>query len=68
VIPLRSNRRCPRAFDTSRYRARHGIGNLFARLKHVRRLAARYDKLATHFAAVVTLASICWGWLNVNTA
>jgi transposase len=29
VIPPRSNRRCPRAFDTSRYRARHVIENLF---------------------------------------
>lgn len=59
VIPPRSNRRCPRTFDTHRYRARHLIENLFARLKQFRRLATRYDKLAAHFAAFVTLASIC---------
>ena len=59
VIPPRSNRRCPRAFDTRRYLARHLIENLFARLKQCRRLATRYDKLAAHFAAFVTLASIC---------
>ncbi len=59
VIPPRANRRCPRTFDTHRYRARHLIENLFARLKQFRRLATRYDKLAAHFAAFVTLASIC---------
>ena len=59
VIPPRSNRRSPRAFDKDRYRARHLIENLFARLKQFRRLATRYDKLATHFAAFVTIASIC---------
>lgn len=59
VIPPRSNRRCPRAFDKNRYRARHLIENLFARLKQFRRLATRYDKLAARFAAFVTLASIC---------
>ncbi|MDZ7749215.1 MAG: transposase [Halofilum sp. (in: g-proteobacteria)] len=32
VIPPRSNRRSPRSWDTHRYRARHLIENLFARL------------------------------------
>jgi transposase len=59
VIPPRSNRVDPRTFDTHRYRARHLIENLFARLKQFRRLATRYDKLAAHFAAFVILASIC---------
>lgn len=56
VIPPRSNRRSPRVFDQDRYRARHLIENLFARLKQFRRLATRYDKLAAHFAAFVILA------------
>ncbi len=59
VIPPRSNRLTPRSFDAHRYRARHLIENLFARLKHFRRLATRYDKLDQHFAAFVFLASIC---------
>ncbi len=59
VIPSRKNRLAPRALDTQRYRARHLIENLFARLKQFRRLATRYDKLANHFAAFVILASIC---------
>lgn len=59
VIPPRSNRINPRDFDRHRYKARHLIENLFARLKQFRRFATRYDKLAARFAAFVTLASIC---------
>lgn len=59
VIPPRSNRLRPRAWDRHRYRARHLIENLFARLKQFRRLATRYDKLAAQFAAFITLASLC---------
>lgn len=62
VIPPRSNRRHPRAFDKHRYRARHLIENLFARLKQFHRLATRYDKLDRHFSAFVILASIC-AWI-----
>lgn len=59
VIPPRSNRHQPRSWDTHRYRARHLIENLFACLKQFRRLAIRYDKLASHFAAFVILACTC---------
>lgn len=58
-IPPRSNRKHPRDYDRHRYKARHLIENLFARLKQFRRLATRYDKLAIQFAAFVILASIC---------
>jgi len=58
-IPPRSNRTHQRDYDQPRAHARHLIENLFARLKQFRRLATRYDKLATHFAAFVILASIC---------
>jgi transposase len=59
VIPPRSHRLNPRTYDQHRYRARHLVENLFARLKQFRRLATRYDKLTVHFAAFVFLASIC---------
>jgi transposase len=62
VIPTRSNRHQARQWDRDRYQARHLIENLFARLKQFRRLATRYEKLATHFAAFVTLACI-YVWL-----
>lgn len=58
-IPPRSNRKTPRAYDKHRYKARHLIENLFARLKQFRRIATRFEKLALHFAAMVTLACIC---------
>jgi transposase len=58
-IPPRSNRKTPRAYDRHRYKARHLIENLFARLKQFRRIATRFEKLALHFTAMVTLACIC---------
>jgi transposase len=61
VIPPRSNCLEPRTWDRHRYRARHLIENLFARLKQFRRLATRYDKLTTQFAGFVMLASLSVG-------
>lgn len=58
-IPPRSNRKAPRAYDVHRYKARHLIENLFARLKQFRRIATRFEKLAMNFAAMITLACIC---------
>ena len=58
-IPPRPNRKTPRAYDTHSYKARHLIENLFARLKQFRRVATRFEKLARHLAAMVTLAFIC---------
>jgi transposase len=62
IIPPRRNRNAPRTWDKDRYRARHLVENLFARLKQFRRLATRYDKLARHFAAFVVIASL-FVWL-----
>lgn len=62
VIPPRRHRIHPRPWDRYRYRARHLIENLFARLKAFRRLATRYEKLDVHYAAFVILASI-YVWL-----
>jgi hypothetical protein len=49
VIPPRSNRLVPGKFDRHLYRARNLIERFFARLKHFRRIATRYDKLAKSF-------------------
>ena len=46
------------------YRERHRIENLFARLKAFRRIATRYEKLHTCFAAMVSLACILV-WLTL---
>ena len=56
VIPPRSNRLAPRQFDRHLYRARNLVERFFARLKHFRRIATRYDKLAKSFLSFVHLA------------
>ena len=49
VIPPRSNRRNPPAYDKTKYKQRNKIERLFGRLKQFRAIATRYDKLATMF-------------------
>ena len=56
VIPPRSNRLTQRSFDRHLYRDRNLIERFFARIKHFRRIATRYDKLASSFLAFVHLA------------
>ena len=61
IIPNKSNRKRKFAFSKKRYRERHRIENAFCRLKDFRRIATRYDKLATNFAASVYLvAAVVW--------
>ena len=56
VIPPRSNRLVSRDFDRHLYRARNLIERFFARIKHFRRIATRYDKLAKSFLSFIHLA------------
>ncbi|WP_296267041.1 IS5 family transposase [Pseudomonas sp. UBA6562] len=63
IIPLRKMHRkprpgLPRLFDRPQYKKRNVIGRLFSWLKEKRRLCTRYDKLASSFKAMVTLACI----------
>lgn len=61
VIPPRSNRLTPRTFDRHLYRDRNLIERFFARLKHFRRIATRYDKLAKSFLSFIHLAcALVW--------
>ena len=61
VIPPKSNRKVPRAYDEDLYKARHLIENFFARLKQFRAIATRYDKRAANFLGAIYLAaSITW--------
>ena len=70
VIPPRSNRRRKRRLDRQCYRTRNIIERFFCRLKHFRRIATRYEKLAQRYASFIALAAAAiWlgGWrLNVN--
>lgn len=63
VIPPRSNRLTPREFDRHLYRARNLIERFFARLKHFRRIATRYYKLAKSFLSFIHLAC-AFVWLT----
>ena len=61
VIPPRSNRNTPREYDVDQYKHRNLIERLFCRMKHFRRIATRYDKLAQRFASFVALvAAFVW--------
>ena len=42
--------------DRSLYKLRHLVENAFARLKHFRAIATRYDKLKRNFVSMVALA------------
>lgn len=64
VIAIHPRRVIQPAFDEHIYRERHRIENLFARLKAFRRIATRYEKLLSTFAAMVSLACILV-WLKL---
>jgi transposase len=55
----------PICFSPYLYRARNLVERFFNKIKHCRRVATRYDKLATNCLAFVQLASIRL-WLRVN--
>jgi putative transposase len=63
VIPNNPTRKRKHPFDRSAYRQRNVIERTFCRLKDFRRIATRYDRLATNFLAAVTIAAIVSCWL-----
>lgn len=64
VIALHPSRAQKPAFDEHLYCERHRVENLFARLKHYRRIATRYEKLHATFAAMLSIACILV-WLKL---
>lgn len=62
-IPRRRNCRGPRPFTRQLYRRRYRVENFFCRIKRLRRLSTRYDKLAATFFSFITLAAIL-DWLK----
>lgn len=63
-IPPRRNRRDPICFSPYLYRHRNHVERFFNRIKHCRRVATRYEKLAANFLAFVKFAAIRL-WLRV---
>jgi transposase len=56
-IPSQSNVRVRRVVDPELYRERNLVERFFNKLKHFRRIATRYEKLARNYLAAVLLAS-----------
>jgi transposase len=57
VIPSTRSRRAPIPHDPVLYRLRNRIERCFNKLKHFRRFATRYDRLAIHYTAFVHIAA-----------
>src|SRR5215210_1132842 len=64
-IPPKRNRTEALCFSPYLYRARNLVERFFNKIKHCRRVATRYDKLAANYLAFIQLASIRL-WLRVN--
>lgn len=63
VIPPKINRTVPREFDRSLYKERNRVERFFQKLKHFRRIATRYERLARNYQAMLSLVSTVI-WLN----
>lgn len=61
VIPPRKNRIEERYYDKTIYKERNFVERLFQKLKHYRRIATRYERLARNYMAMLSLvATIIW--------
>ncbi len=58
VIPYREDESGDHAYDRDAYRERPMIERAINRLKRHRRIATRYDKLASSYLALVTFACV----------
>jgi transposase len=58
VIPPKSNRRFPAAFDKDTYKWRHMVENFFGKLKENRGISMRSCKTDQSFKAFVSIAAI----------
>ena len=57
VIPSKRHRKVFILHDTELYKQRNRIERCFARLKHFRRFATRFDRRTIHFAGFIHLAA-----------
>jgi len=57
-VPTTRAKRVQRSIDRAIYRQRNLIERCFNRLKHFRRLATRFDKLARNYLSTVAIAAI----------
>ncbi|WP_376717199.1 IS5 family transposase [Halomonas piscis] len=57
VIPPKKNRREPRDIDWHLYKDRNLVERFFHKIKHFRRVATRYERLARNYHSLLSLAS-----------
>jgi transposase len=57
-IPTQRDRKVQRSVDHDIYRRRNLVERFFSKLKHFRRVATRFDKLARNFLAAVALVAV----------
>lgn len=62
-IPSSRSRKRPFDYDTTLYRQRHKVENLFAKLKDWRRIATRYDRRAHTFFSAICIAAAVIFWI-----
>ncbi len=55
VVPRRKTTASWRVFDSVLYKDRNAIERFFSRIKHFRRIATRYDKLARNYFGFLNL-------------
>ena len=58
VIPLREGTTGHAAHDAEKYKWRHLVENFFCAIKAFRRIATRYEKTDTCFAAMINLVAV----------
>lgn len=58
TVARRSNERRTGPFDKQQYKKRNIVERLINRLKQFRRIATRYEKRASNFSAMITIAAI----------
>jgi transposase len=63
VIPSSRSRKRAYYYDQDRYKGRNTIERMFGRLKDYRRIATRYDKLASNFMAALCIAALLCYWI-----
>jgi transposase len=62
VIPNKPDRSYLHPFDRRRYKSRNAIERMFGRLKDFRRIATRYDRLATNYLAGICIVAAIVYW------
>src|SRR5690606_30741796 len=63
VIPSSAARKTPYPLDRKAYRRRNVIERLFCRLKNWRRIATRYDRLASNYLSAIALVATLIAWI-----